>query len=575
MKRLLTLNDLVKFCEEKQFFQFNSDSIGYQIAVQFNDADFALERNYKNEEMPSMLFTKIKVCHTGLNRNKSYISEKNMKKAIKTLAYRPILAYIHQLDSGEYDFHAHDVEYDDEGNPIYLEKQVGSITADTPFLEYDEQNDKTYVMAYGAIPEEYTMAADIIKEKDGTKVSCELVINDFSYNVKEKYLELNDFYFSGVTLLGCEKSGKEIGEGMEGSRLDIQDFSYDNNSMFSHTTDELSDVLKELNATLLSFKDFTLTSLNNKDNEKGGISKMNEKLQELLEKYSKTVEELDFDYEIMTDEELEAKFVELFESDPEPEPQPEPEPAEFERTCPECGAKVDDDASTCPECGASLSNNDDNDTENFIRRSSVEFAGRTYNFEISLDEILYGLERLVNETYSESDNAYYSVKVYDKYVVMIDYWTGRAFKQSYKSRSGVYTLTGDRVEVFARYLTSEEDAALDEMRSKYAELKAFKDNYDAEQIKAEKQTIINKYEETLHENEKFIELKNNIDNLSVDEIETKCKCIHSDATFAGTITFAAAPVKEQKKTIKVGFSKPVDETNDPYGSLFKDFKSNN
>lgn len=563
MKRLLTLNDLVKFCEEKQFFQFNSEQIGYQIAVQFNDIDFALERNYKNDEMPSMLFTKIKVCHTGLNRNKSYISEKNMKKAMKTMAYRPILAYIYQLDSGEYDFHAHDVEYDENDKPVYLEKQVGSLTADAPFLEYDKENDKTYVMAYGAIPEEYTMTADIIRRKDGTKVSCELVINDFSYNVKENYLEINDFFFSGVTLLGCEKSGKEIREGMQGARLDIQDFSYENNSMFSHTNNELSDVLKELNNTLLSLKNITFTSLS----EKGGTQQMNEKLQELLEKYSKSVEELDFDYENMTSEELEAKFIELFEADPEPEPAPS-----FEQTCPECGAKIDDDADTCPECGASLSNDD---SEKFVRKGSIEFAGHTYNFEVSLDEILYGLERLVNETYSETDNAYYSVKAYDKYVVMIDYWTGHAFKQSYKSRNGVYTLTGDRVEVFARYLTAEEDAALDEMRSKYTELQAFKDNYDAEMLKAEKQNVFDKYANKIGTNTEFIELKNNMDNFSVEEIETKCKCIHSDATFATTTTFSEKPEKVIKKFVRVGFSAPASEENDPYATLFKEYENAN
>lgn len=56
---------------------------------------------------------------------------------------------------------------------------------------------------------------------------------------------------------------------------------------------------------------------------KGGNQTL--KLNELLEKYSKTVEDLDFDYESMSDEELEAKFAELFEGTEDPdEPVKEP-----------------------------------------------------------------------------------------------------------------------------------------------------------------------------------------------------------------------------------------------------------
>lgn len=38
---------------------------------------------------------------------------------------------------------------------------------------------------------------------------------------------------------------------------------------------------------------------------------------------------------------------------------------------------------------------------------------------------------------------YYGAKVYDKYVVMIDCYSGKAYKQNYKKRNDVYSLTGD------------------------------------------------------------------------------------------------------------------------------------
>ena len=63
------------------------------------------------------------------------------------------------------------------------------------------------------------------------KIDCELFIDELSYNAKEKYLELNDFYVNASTLLGSHDDGTEIQEGMEGSRADIADFSVNNNSV--------------------------------------------------------------------------------------------------------------------------------------------------------------------------------------------------------------------------------------------------------------------------------------------------------------------------------------------------------
>lgn len=62
----------------------------------------------------------MRVCHTLLNRNGSYISEDSMKAAMPSLKYSPLLANIHQLDDGSWDFHSHDyhIETDENGNEI-------------------------------------------------------------------------------------------------------------------------------------------------------------------------------------------------------------------------------------------------------------------------------------------------------------------------------------------------------------------------------------------------------------------------------------------------------------------------
>ena len=234
-KKLLTIDDLVQFCMQNKLTKFSAKEYGQPLAVQV-PTTFEIEDN-SDDNHRGMMRLKFRILHDGLNRNKSFVSHKAAVKASATIADRPILAAIHQLDDGTWDFKSHEMEIieNDEGEPEinYIEKQVGSFSSEKPFWEHDDETDKDYLCAYGYIPEEYTKAADIIRAKGWTKNSCELVIEDMSFNAKEKQLELNSFYLSGSTLLGRDDDGTPIEEGMLGSRADIADFSKENNSVFS------------------------------------------------------------------------------------------------------------------------------------------------------------------------------------------------------------------------------------------------------------------------------------------------------------------------------------------------------
>lgn len=284
-KKYFTIEDLIRFCEQKKMYNFSSKESGKPIVIQavqdFSSADV-------EETADNKLYAKVRVCHTLLNRNGSYISEDSMKAAMPSLKYSPLLANIHQLDDGTWDFHSHDyhIEKDEDGNEnvIYDEKQVGTFTADEPYLEYDKDMDKTYVVARVAIPESYTRCADIIREKNGTKVSCELIIYECSYNAKEKYLQLDNFEFAGCTCLGSEKDGTPIGEGMLGSKITLEDFSEENNSLI-----KFNEKMVELQARLEKLE--TACFDNKKNNSKEGGNKNLNKFEELCQKYEKTVDD--------------------------------------------------------------------------------------------------------------------------------------------------------------------------------------------------------------------------------------------------------------------------------------------
>ena len=231
-------------------------------------------------------WTKFKVNHLYENRNKSYISEEAQLEALPSLHYRPVLAAITTLSDGTTDFTSHAMEFDDEGNITYIEQPIGVfVNPEGYHLEYDKEHDKTYVIADAVIYNDYCApACEIIQRKQGSKVSCELSISELSFDTKDKVLHLDKFRYNGVTCLGTDPiTEKPVEEGMEGARLDIADFSEENNSLFTNTEEKLLKVIQSLQETLAKFEIEEPT--------KGGNQTL--KLNELLEKYSKTVEDLD------------------------------------------------------------------------------------------------------------------------------------------------------------------------------------------------------------------------------------------------------------------------------------------
>lgn len=563
MHKILTLDNLYQFfVEQNKSVNFSSKENGNPIVVSM-PANFEISEN----DMPGMLKLKLKVCHIDTNRNGSHISKENMEKAMPTLKYRPILAYIHQLDDGTYDFYAHNMEIVEDENGEekinYIEKQVGCFTTDDPYLEYDKDNDKTYVNAYAVIPEEYTEAANIIRRKNGTKVSCELVIDELSYNAKEKYLDLTSFYFGGCTLLGCDENGNEIGEGMLGSRADIADFCHKKPVFDYH--EKLVEMLDRLNNTLSNF---------NKNNAEKGVREEMNHFEELLKKYGFTVDELDFDYENMSDEELDSAFEDFKCRKKKCEEEDSGVDGSEEGNSEEAGSEEGtSEEGSSEEENPKDSNDDEDDAGDDESKKNSENFVKNFKVEISHEDIRYALYNLIAE-YEESDNEWYGIyAVYDDYFVMQGWCNGKFYKQGYSIDGENVSLDGERTELFQMLLTESEKLAVDKLRgdyaeleAKYNELKTFKDNYDAAEIKAKKDSIFaDEAYNDIRESDDFKSLMNDAEKYSVDEIQNKC-----DLLFAANekkIKFAAN--KNKPHSISFNFSKKEDKKTSAYGNLFK------
>lgn len=544
-KRILTEDDLLRFCQEQRFTKFNSEDAGYQLALKVPttfEIDNAVDDNHRG-----MMKLKIRIFHTGLNRNKSYVSKASAEKAMNTIADRPVLAAIHQLDDGTWDFKGHEVEIvkNDKGSEElrYIESQVGSFSSTPAFWEHDDDLDKDYVCAYAYVSENYTKTCEIIRAKQGTKNSCELFINDLSYNAKEKYLELNDFYVNGSTLLGSEDDGTQIREGMEGSRADIVDFSVENNSIKYDRDKKLIEVLENLNKTISNF-DSKPNYVQEKTKKGGNEGKM-KKFEELLDKYGKTAEDVTFDYEGMSDAELEEKFMEMFGSD------------------------------NADQTGINSNNNVKEGGE------SQQYENLVRTYEISHEDVRYALYKLL-APFEDADNEYYYISnVYDSYFVYEGYCVDKIYRQNYIKDEDSVEFEGERIELFRELLTASEKAELESMRSNYAELKSFKDVTEDNARRAKKEDIINAKKYSVlskkdsngnYMNADFAELVASMNDYSVEEFETKVKVLHSDF-MAEHSSFAAKETQIEKPTAsKKLFTNPESKNTKTsrYGKLFSE-----
>ena len=403
-------------------------------------------------------------------------------------------------------------------------------------------------------------------------MSVELRVNALEYNSRSKILDLTDIDVMGLTLLGVNPiTGRNIEEGMKGAKLDIIDFSSQSNSLFSNYDSkmfELQDRLEKLESACF-----------NNNSTKGGDIGMNKTLfEELLTKYGKTTEDITFEYENMSDEELTAEFAKLFDGDntgDEGVTETSAEPSTGSTDGDGDGSEPKDPVPPAEEPDETPKHKNYDDVPLKKKIFSVGFNGETKTFELSCNDKISALQQLVNATYSDEDNTFYGVTVYNDSVVMSDYWNNRHFRQTYAQDGDNFILTGDRVEVFVNYLTKEQEEELANMKSSYSELVEYKTNAENEKAHAEKEIVLadekysvlyQKNDKGEFENEAYAKLYAEMDNYSVKDLTKELKAVFSD--YVTSVGNYSAKEPEVKSSKKISFGAMVSKPKKRYGNLF-------
>lgn len=205
-------------------------------------------------------------------------------------------------------------------------------------------------------------------------------------------------------------------------------------------------------------------------------------------------------------------------------------------------------------------------------RYSIKYNGKIKTHYATLSEKLIALSDLVNATYGETDCTYYFVDADEdkKLVYMHDVWADKHYRQSYSVKKDVYTLKGDRCELFARYLSQDEINEFEKMKSNYSsvvdELASFKAEPDKEEILAKK------CYKKIAGVDAFKELckKENHFSMSVEEVEIEADKILLEYAKGDDLKFSAND--SEKKSVGVKFfgnpSKKSTKGSSRYGGLF-------
>lgn len=470
-------------------------------------------------------FQKVKIwlMHLGKNYNNSFFDMDAVVNAMATLKNTPILGYVEKSKFGSDDFRGHESELvveDGEVKIHYLGQAYGVIPENcNPRFEQKTGDDGQlldYLVVDGLIWTKFDEAKSILDESGEVNQSMELDDEYDGFWDEEGFFHFTNFKFYGACMLG-----KDVLPAMQKASVE---------TVFS------TDVIKsEIDKKLKEFYQI--------QNQSKEVTCMT--LEELMSKYSVTVEGLAEKGIVAEDfsvEELEVKIQETFESTDV-----------VEETQEEVVEEVVEDNASTENVEEEFENKED-----VVEDNQDEVADKyRRTFELSHEDIRWRMyEQLDTHMNSKGlEGWYYISSVYESHII-VEEDNERFFKVDY-AKDGDNINLGEAVEVFGMFLTSDEKGALELMRANFEkyekeneELRSFQSGVVKAQHKAEAEVVFSNFTKLTEEDVK--ELKENIHNFTIEQVESKCYELLGRKT-------ANFTKKDAPASIKMNFSNSEDQ----------------
>lgn len=503
----------------------------------------------------------LKICYSGANRNGSKISKEAIEKAIPTMYNCPIVC---NYDVYEDTIGGHDIDIVQTNNGyriINLTDAVGVIPSNCNYYwETISDNGTTHeYLCVEAILWKRASAYSKIKRDGVTSQSMEITVKN-GKSVGE-YYEIYDFIFTAFCLLG-----DNIEPCFESASLEV--FSLQQyKKQFSEM---MTDYKKHFSAITSSSED----DINLQKKLKGGAASLDK--MELLSTYGLTVQELDFNIEDLTIDELKERLENFQQSDP---------------------VQVEDNTQstqTTDDTEPAATADGDSTGESTITDANFALTGE--QLRSGLCEALYAIkfsDPYWGETYKYLyvDYSFESTEVYcydcedwklygfqysvDGDNVLVDFETKKRKKFSIVdfdegSNETNYQYTFDRLILGMRSVSEEryntQSQSITNMESELNELRQYKAEKNAQERQNAVADIFSRFS-NLDGIEAFEDLKANYASMELDEIENKCYEIQGRQVI---VNFSANKPTSTRVVVEDN-----NLTNEPYGGLFTRFQPKN
>lgn len=489
----------------------------------------------------NFLIGKCYVMALGKNDNRSHFSKESVEKAYPTLGFVPVIGHLMEDDNGNHYLGGHDVKLDLDTFQFKSQCVPFGVVmpSSSPAFEdiVNENNETvTYLVAdvilwIGNYPELKEAAySDEVYFNQSMEISFD---NAKPLEEDNKYMDITDFTFDALCMLNKSDDPKfNVEPCFPNSSIVPNTFSLNDEfyTLFSKLKEELSNALKNEMKFL----------------KEGGNMNLEKKL-EIIKKFNKTIDELNFSIEDLIEEELLVKMEELYSNKSQDNSQSE---ATFSATYRQ---RLEILQAAFPD--------------KYVRDDDGNLIEEVYFWISDFDEeYVY-----VNKSTWNKDESY----------------KRQYFKYTYEINEDKTDVTlGEPTELFLSYLTQEELELINKEKADFEALKSefdlYKENYstsneevnilteykktkETEEFVSQQTEVINEYKNLIGNTEEYARLAEEVANYSKEELIKEC--IYICGLYSQKKNFS----KKVKEPIVIAVEKETEVKSSPYDGLFEQY----
>lgn len=535
--------------------------------------EFSSALSNMTEVNPSFDTARLRIAYTGKNRNNSFISKEAFERAIPSMYNCPIVANYMRAED---EIGSHDGEFikDKDGNVQYVNiTQPVGVVPESASYDWETVEDDGVIHQYlctDVLLWKRQEAYQKIKENGVTDQSMEISVTNGE--IVDGYYNIKDFHFTAFCLLGNAEP------------------CFESAALFTFSTDDFkqqyTEMMKEFKAA------FSTANITTKEGERELDT-----LKELLEKYQLEESELDFEFDGLSDEELEAKIAEFAENkksadDAESEEEAEVAVDESEEVVEESEVEeiveTEEVAVEVEEDSDDADSEDDDESGSEDGDSGEDSGSEDFALNSQIRDSLYeavAAEKIETEWGSYSRRWMVDFDAEAGEVYFYDNEDGKLYGCSYrfdgddavvdfesarrKKHAFVDYVEGEEQQAFAiKDLVEMFDVVFAENKADKVELDrltAFEKEILAERRKIEESSLFEKFENKLKDSKEFEALKSNAGEYTLEELEKELFVL------VGKKEFSVEEPEVKNKPMNM----PKEETNDGFGNLFSWKKETN